>query len=859
MKNLKQVLALGMAFSLTMSTMAGAAFTDSADIKATEAVDMLSSLGVIKGYEDGSFKPEGTVTRAEAAKMIFTIRNGGNDNADAFKNAPTTFTDLNGYGWAEGYIKYCQANGIIAGKSATSFDPGAKVTGVELAKMMLVSLGYNASKAGLTGATWSTNTLSLASENGLLTSVNSDLAAGLPRQYAAQLIYNAVMAPTVRWSDDRGTYTNVDALTGNKYATLGNTYMNLDVYEGILKTDSDYDMMGTAAGKNTVVIDSKYKNGNVVSGDVSLKYEGDASGLVGEYVKVLYNNIDKKSYGVYSVANENHVVETTLGKIDAVTASANKIKVDGTEYDLAGRADSLTVYQNGTDVFFDAYLTGTKSATKVKLVSNNGDEKFDMAVVTPVNLYKVAYVGSDNITFQAVNGSIETVPAIGNVKKADCVINGELAKDDYVAIVNEAYNKDSKYEVTKVDIVEAKVEEVKKSGSSTTDIKVNGEWHTLLKTTTGGLKDDAGVELAVDNTYKLAMIDGYVYNAEKVTGSSTKLGLITGVTNNTDFDGYVQARMILTDGTEVTAYMKEVEAVGSLTTGDIDKLVAYEKDGERYKLYFVGKTYTNSTNTTKAMAGYNTAVGISNGVVNGSNSADSSAFDKDNDTVANTKINNTAVVFVQSKDTNGNKKYSVISGKDLNAWNADWGNAGGGLYKTSGMGYLDVAVVKNNANTPVPGSSSNYAYVVSDISEGTDYVSYQIWDGTSESAVTVTEKVTSTAATKGAVIKFEWDGEGVVKNVVSAGATSGIIKYTNGTQVKIGTSTNDEVGTGYDLADDVKIINIDNANKSGIAGNIITEGAKDSSGNYVGDNAWYKLNGDGKIELLVIDTKNGKL
>ena len=74
---------------------AGAAsYSDQADIKASTAVDMLSSLGVIQGYDDGSFKPNTTVTRAQMAKMIFTIMNGGNDNANAYASLPTAFTDL---------------------------------------------------------------------------------------------------------------------------------------------------------------------------------------------------------------------------------------------------------------------------------------------------------------------------------------------------------------------------------------------------------------------------------------------------------------------------------------------------------------------------------------------------------------------------------------------------------------------------------------------------------------------------------------------------------------------------------------------------------------------------------------------
>ncbi len=76
---------------------AGAAFTDSADIKATEAVDMLTALGVIDGFEDGSFQPNGTVTRAQMAKMIYVARTG-NSNADSYASTPTTFTDITATG-----------------------------------------------------------------------------------------------------------------------------------------------------------------------------------------------------------------------------------------------------------------------------------------------------------------------------------------------------------------------------------------------------------------------------------------------------------------------------------------------------------------------------------------------------------------------------------------------------------------------------------------------------------------------------------------------------------------------------------------------------------------------------------------
>ena len=169
---------------------AGAAsFTDEADISENnrDAVELLTTLKIIKGYEDGSFDPEGTVDRAEMAKMIYTIRNGGNDNASAHVGNTTSFTDISGH-WAEGYIKYLQNTGIVAGKSATKFDPDSQVTTTEAMKMALALAGYDEKNAGLTGINWATNTLTYATTYGLTDNVASAMTAGCARQDAAQIL-----------------------------------------------------------------------------------------------------------------------------------------------------------------------------------------------------------------------------------------------------------------------------------------------------------------------------------------------------------------------------------------------------------------------------------------------------------------------------------------------------------------------------------------------------------------------------------------------------------------------------------------------------------------------------------------------
>lgn len=145
MKKLKRIAALTLAAACAATVCAGAAFTDQSDIKVdSRVIDTLVEKNVIKGYENGSFQPNETVSRAEMAKMIYVLRtNGGTDAATYAEKMSTNFNDVNNH-WASGYIKYCYAYGIVAGESSTVFAPNAPVTTVEAAKMLLVYSGVDA-------------------------------------------------------------------------------------------------------------------------------------------------------------------------------------------------------------------------------------------------------------------------------------------------------------------------------------------------------------------------------------------------------------------------------------------------------------------------------------------------------------------------------------------------------------------------------------------------------------------------------------------------------------------------------------------------------------------------------------------
>ena len=382
--NLKKVLALVLAFACAFTMFAGAAFTDQADIKVkSDVVDTLVSLGVIEGFEDGSFQPNGTVTRAQMAKMIYVLRTGNSD-ASAYNDDKTSFTDIGSH-WARGYIKYCQSLGIIAGKSNTKFCPNDKVTAQEAAKMLLVTLGYNAEKAGLVGANWASKTNALADEAGLLEDVNTAFTAACPRQYAAQLIYNAIDAKTVVLRD--GTYIDESA-TGHPNKTVGEKYMGLSKTEGVLVASGKTGINGQSTAKeDSLAVNTKIvSNHFAYTADVTFtKVAKDYTALLGQAVKVLYKDGDKsKVYGVFAT-DDNNVLAGNSTDLEKKTAT--KVKFDGTEYDVAA---TTLVTVNGVKksvALADAADQYKATAATFSLVDNNDDDKYDVLTVFAPSAY----------------------------------------------------------------------------------------------------------------------------------------------------------------------------------------------------------------------------------------------------------------------------------------------------------------------------------------------------------------------------------------------------------------------------------------------------------------------------------------
>ena len=566
---MKKLLALVLALVMSMSlvTISNAAFSDADKIDHKEAVEVMNALGVINGMPDGSFAPAGNVTRAEMAKMI-SIISLGNIDPDAFKGTATDLTDINGH-WAEGFIKYCYSQGVIAGRGDGTFAPNANVTAVEAAKMLLVTIGYNATVQGYVGADWTINVIRDAQLSKFFDDLSVTSTKVLTRDEAAQMIYNAVNAKTITKSSsvDRltGKVTDIYDATGD--ALLEKTFNSLT--QKAYLTGVSYDStkkeytytFGTATGDFGPAITTD------ALAQSPLKSTTDYSALFGQKVSIVYKNSAKDKYPVYGIYSDADVLASdVIGNFKLVTGSDTKVKVGSTEYKLDNATSStkLVSFLAGTklDTLNDivAYQGTAGSADSVtrgypaKLIDNDGDGKGDVVIVYPFTVEKVSYVGTKSFTTAAV---VANATATGTKKFEDVTVYSGLAKDDYVKVTAAANTPNDTIVYEKLDLVKAKAQAVK-----TTDGKIKFA-DTWYKTDIVGTSN---AEAGADSKY--VEVNGYLYylDANNSKANVENFAVVTAHAKNVaGLDNTVTTKLLKSDGTTATVEVSKVKPADNST------------------------------------------------------------------------------------------------------------------------------------------------------------------------------------------------------------------------------------------------------------------------------------------------------
>ena len=829
---MKKLLALVLALVMSMSlvTISNAAFADADKIEHKEAVEVMNALGVINGLPDGSFGPEGNVTRAQMAKMISIIMLG-NVDADAFKGTTTDLKDINGT-WAEGFIKYCYSQGVIAGKGDGTFDPNANVTAVEAAKMLLVAIGYNADVQGYVGGDWSINVTRDAQLSGFYADLKGLTASKtLTRDEAAQMIYNAVdtgiVKKTPNWNSSTGVVTYSYNKQGDNDDLLKNTF-DVETVETTLK--------GTSY--NSDKKEYTYTLEKPVNGSLSVKSSTDYSDLFGMKVKVMWTENksgDTVVYGIYATKSKV-VAETVIGSIDFGKISDKEIKIGDTTYKTEGNSATMFVKDN-TAADLTTNVTAGAGYCNAKLVDLDGNGKVDFIVYTPANVGKVTYVGKSNISVNTTYGADATYSV-----KDDTIYTG-IAKDDYIVVTD---GLDGHYVVTKLDTkFTAKINKISSyaatpNATKATKLVIGSDTYKVAD-----ISKDEITSSAIGNDLTAVSYNGYLFYAD----SSSTIGVdkfamvVNAEASATGLNSKPQAILLFTDGSK-----KTVDVADDYTSLK-NNMVTFSVTDDVYTL---------------AMA--NTATGT-DFATNGGYDASEAYTKSAGKTTSGYTVSDDAIIF--SKDSKGN--WIVSTGADVKKGDNTIAQAFYKTNKSTGYSAIELGVVSGAISV----SNSNYAVVLSDIATVADkdnakVAEFDIWTVDGKKTVTTTNAYSALTLAKGNVISYTDKGDGVITVDSTVTLTeSAVVAYNpvankdgeNDIQFAGATASNGTIATDTavsaitDKDTVVLYIDKDGSNYTGIEGGEIRLATETSTTGTYYTNVAYNVTSS-TVNVLIVEVDN---
>ena len=837
MRNLKKVLALVLTLALALSVAAGAAFTDQKQIKNTEAVDMCVALNIVSGYPDGSFKPEGNITRAEFTKMLCVLLNGGKEPNLGTSTTPI-FNDVRtsaNSSWAEKYIEACYVQGIVSGVGDGKFNPNGNVTGTEAAKMLLVALGYNSTNEGFTGASWAVNVNVKATAKGLYEGLESiDATKALTRDNAAQMVWNALNAYEVEYKTtlvtENGQLTT-QVVCQDKVGVDNKSRITLleDKYESSTATGIMTDCNWNDTTKKyeyTIDFDS---NDPDKTPD-SVKSTVDYSDLFGMDVKVVYapdkKNSDDKIFGI--VADDSSVIaQGVVGQL-ALNSSATdkKIKLDGTSYDLDYAANAIDCYlTNGnaaTDKLAGQMISAQDSWT-VKLLDTDGNNKVDRAVLTKVSVQKITYVNNTGIRVGSTAYDFDD----HNIYKG-------AAKDDWAVIVDADYTVNDEAVITKADVVSGKVQSVKDG-----DVRVNGTWYDQAPSC-----PDSKVPEITDKV-ELVVYGGMYFDSDAST-TSLDVAVVTGIGNYDGMNETTAVRLMFKDGKEEIVNVEEWDGVKKDVTSNQDLtkdvLVSYEIDDDDYTL----TTVKNATGI--GSSDYKGLVPTSGTMMYDKSQAALVVGTTEYD------ITDDAMVVIKNSDD----KYVFMTGKDLLTRNDITFTT---LYVA--VDGTDVGAIFATTTSSVTTGDKLYGYItdIGTALNGSDkekvYIDVII-DGKKLENVETDKKTIGNFAV-GDVISYTMDGDVMCITEETMNHT-GAIKDFNASRVLFYDDVSTDTTTRALLTSDTVIIAIDSDDADNVlyAGNALVAAnasafGTDGKATAYYNNAKYYVNTDSEIEVIIVE------
>ena len=702
-KNLKKVISSVAALTMVASSVAAFA-VDFPDVESTasyaQAVQELSALDVISGYDDGTFGPDKLVTRAEITKMIVDAL-AERSSAEASTES-TKFADVSADHWAKGYINQGVANGFIAGMSDTEFDPDANVTYVQAQKMLVSAIGYETFAQAQGG--WPTGYKTYAASLDITKGISGIKdSTELTRAQVAQMIDNAMDAPLcviAGWKPEwNGTQTpNLevrDGKEGRAYETLfTEKHDAYKVYGRVTATSKsensglDADQVKFKVEKADKFDDDKITTDNMQEEPMYIGNSGADKYLL-TYAQALIQKNDDDEYTILSIAPAAANKTVTLASEDydstksADAASALYFYPAGTTKGSVKYAldkEGFEVYVNGVkdDNYssnignLKTYLasTDTASVTLQKKTKDGSTSTSSDYNIVMISTYSTAIVESvtdkSNQTIiyfddQSTGVSTKlTVDKDDEKKSYSFILDGaeieptELQEDDVLNIAydkTEGFSDSSFYDVYVTrNVVE---------GVKCTSIKKDSENPDNTEYTMGGTKYKAAegmsisAEISTEYTLNLDHF-GRIARIDE-TASSKNYGILKNIYKKAGGD--YMAQVITKTGAEEEYKIdsKNVASYQAILGSNIGNDGVSYADEDALKKAYVAHVIDYSVSSSSNKITIKNAEALTYDKV-----ADDKEYKADNNKIGNIKLSDSTVIL-SIEDTFAKDTVSVVS------------------------------------------------------------------------------------------------------------------------------------------------------------------------------------------------------
>ena len=765
-KFLSLVLALVMTMSLVTVSAGAKDFTDNSKINYEEAVEVMSTLGVVGGYTDGTFKPQGTLTRGAAAKIICNLILG-TTTADALTADAAPYKDVATTNVFAPYIAYCAKERIISGYADGTFRPANTLTGYAFMKMLLGALGLQADKEGYTGPNWSISVAKralskdVALDNGLKGEFNGAKAA--TREEACLYALNMLKAGTFSYPNDNTVIVgNVSVSTSAKavqdknkpyYETVFKNLFAHSTSDAFGRPATRWDYKGVKIGTYAKTPDLTYVGSvkvNDIYADLNMSTKDTTANLYvnGESFDTAKNGKDAATFTV-SKANDT--------KLDKLGGTADKI----------GNGTLIEVYRdddnNHVDVIamsvYAGKITDVKDATSKKDAYVVVDT--DSTIADFNDEYETeAFAEDDVVAFTYADGEIQTMYKMESV-------SGELTKK---VIEKSLTIGDTTYKY--------------------------GKEYTFNGTSEAGLSNKSSYDVYVD-------ANGFALYIEETGANVSDYALLLNINGDaTNWINGNRAKLVFADGS-VKTVDTDKDYSGAYKANDLPLLVrvktnsdgeyklsgSYESKGvpalENKKLTADGKTVNTDSKTIFVInkngetAKFNVYTGIKNApeIVDAANTAETYVYSKGG--VAK-------VVYITGvATTNSSKDITFIAGKSASKLNAATDTAAYYVYNAVVKG--EVTSVMIMAKADENGNVQSDAQI-----NNPGDLDNVIWFSTTADSDDIIYKA-STKSTKGVDV-YSADG----------------VKKVSADEVIVGTMVNGVKGDGANMsmASDVKVYTI---------------------------------------------------